>query len=264
MIAHLAAGDVAPASEAAEAAWSHVGGLQGQLSPTAYSSPRPRWARGDLAEAPTQGGRCHRGDVRLELAWALTTRARVAIAEGDPERAERMPMMRSHARGTAPCFWAVRTSWKSSPVWPAAGSHREGARLFGAADGMRGRTGEVRFQIYQAGYENRWQRLRNSMDEDDFEAAWAEGAAMSNEEAFAYAQRGRGERKRPASGWTSLTPTERDVVRLVRRDWPIKTSPQGFSCPHARWRHTSPTSTRSAASAPESSLPKKRHVAPER
>ena len=29
------------------------------------------------------------------------------------------------------------------------------------------------------------------------------------------AQRGRGERKRPTSGWASLTPTERDVVRLV-------------------------------------------------
>jgi hypothetical protein len=26
---------------------------------------------------------------------------------------------------------------------------------------------------------------------------------------------GRGQRKRPASGWASLTPTERDVVRLV-------------------------------------------------
>ena len=32
---------------------------------------------------------------------------------------------------------------------------------------------------------------------------------------IAYAQRRRGERKRPASGWASLTPTERDVVRLV-------------------------------------------------
>ena len=38
---------------------------------------------------------------------------------------------------------------------------------------------------------------------------------LSIEEAIAYAQRGRGERKRPASGWSSLTPTERDVVRLV-------------------------------------------------
>ncbi len=53
------------------------------------------------------------------------------------------------------------------------------------------------------------------MGKKDFDAAWAEGAALSTEEAIAYAQRGRGERKRPASGWASLTPAERDVVRLV-------------------------------------------------
>jgi DNA-binding CsgD family transcriptional regulator len=53
------------------------------------------------------------------------------------------------------------------------------------------------------------------MGAEDFEAGWAEGAALSTEEAIAYAQRGRGERKRPASGWASLTPAERDVVRLV-------------------------------------------------
>ncbi len=43
----------------------------------------------------------------------------------------------------------------------------------------------------------------------------AEGAALPTEEAIAYAQRGRCQRKRPASGWASLTPAERDVVRLV-------------------------------------------------
>ena len=57
--------------------------------------------------------------------------------------------------------------------------------------------------------------LRNALGAADFESAWAEGAALSTDEAIAYAQRGRGERKRPASGWASLTPTERDVVRLV-------------------------------------------------
>ncbi|OBG36815.1 hypothetical protein A5672_18945 [Mycobacterium alsense] len=53
------------------------------------------------------------------------------------------------------------------------------------------------------------------MDDKDFEASWAEGAALSIEEAIAYAQRGRGERRRPNSGWESLTPAELDVVRLV-------------------------------------------------
>jgi DNA-binding CsgD family transcriptional regulator len=38
---------------------------------------------------------------------------------------------------------------------------------------------------------------------------------ISGREAITYAQRGRGQRKRPTRGWASLTPTERDVVRLV-------------------------------------------------
>ncbi len=60
------------------------------------------------------------------------------------------------------------------------------------------------------------------MGEQEFDAAWAEGAAMSTEEAIAYARRGRGERKRPASGWQALTPTELDVVRLVAEGLPNK------------------------------------------
>jgi DNA-binding CsgD family transcriptional regulator len=53
------------------------------------------------------------------------------------------------------------------------------------------------------------------MGQDDFDVCWAEGDALSTEEAIAYAQRGRGQRKRPTSGWASLTPTELDVLRLV-------------------------------------------------
>jgi DNA-binding CsgD family transcriptional regulator len=53
------------------------------------------------------------------------------------------------------------------------------------------------------------------MGDEELDTAWAEGAALSTDEAIAYAQRRRGERKRPTSGWASLTPTERDVVRLV-------------------------------------------------
>jgi len=53
------------------------------------------------------------------------------------------------------------------------------------------------------------------VDDNDFDSDWAEGAALSTEEAIAYAQRGRGQRKRPPTGWASLTPTERRVVQLV-------------------------------------------------
>ena len=58
--------------------------------------------------------------------------------------------------------------------------------------------------------------LRDAIGDDEFDDAWAEGSALSTDEAIAYAQRRSGERKRPTSGWASLTPTERYVVRLVR------------------------------------------------
>jgi DNA-binding CsgD family transcriptional regulator len=96
-----------------------------------------------------------------------------------------------------------------------SGSHREAARLFGAAHSIRQRMDAVRFKVWDVGCEVSVAAVRNAMGENDFDSAWAEGAAMSIDEAIAYAQRGRGQRKRPASGWASLTPTERDVVRLV-------------------------------------------------
>jgi hypothetical protein len=55
-------------------------------------------------------------------------------------------------------------------------------------------------EVWDVGYEASVVPLRDAMGEKDFESAWAEGAALSTEEAIAYAQRGRGERKRPASG----------------------------------------------------------------
>jgi DNA-binding NarL/FixJ family response regulator len=73
----------------------------------------------------------------------------------------------------------------------------------------------MRFKVYDAGYDAVVATARNAIGDRDFEAAWSEGAALSTQAAIAYARRGRGERKRPLSGWDSLTPTELDVVRLL-------------------------------------------------
>jgi DNA-binding CsgD family transcriptional regulator len=91
----------------------------------------------------------------------------------------------------------------------------DAARLFGAAESARLATGMVRYKVYDAWYESSVAGLRAASGQQGFDAAWAEGAALSTEEAIAYAQRGRGERKRPASGWAALTPAELDVVSLV-------------------------------------------------
>src|SRR5690349_14702985 len=89
---------------------------------------------------------------------------------------------------------------------------RTAARLLGSAAGIRQRSGEIHFlDVEQC--DAAIEKLRKTLGDVNFDAAWAEGAALSTQEAIAYAQRGRGERKRPTHGWDSLTPTERDVVR---------------------------------------------------
>jgi DNA-binding CsgD family transcriptional regulator len=56
---------------------------------------------------------------------------------------------------------------------------------------------------------------RKALGADAFEVACGEGRALSLDDALAYAARARGERKRPSTGWESLTPTERAVVKLL-------------------------------------------------
>lgn len=84
--------------------------------------------------------------------------------------------------------------------------NQRAARLFGGADACRRRMGQVRFKVHQADYEASITALREMMGNNDFDTAWAEGAALTTEEAVGYARRGRGERKRASSGWESLTP----------------------------------------------------------
>jgi DNA-binding CsgD family transcriptional regulator len=91
-------------------------------------------------------------------------------------------------------------------------SHREAVRLWAAADSMRDRLG-YRLVIDGPAQKAAIADAREKVT--DFSAVWAEGARLSVEEAIAYAARGRGERKRPATGWASLTPSELEVARLV-------------------------------------------------
>ena len=75
--------------------------------------------------------------------------------------------------------------------------------------------GFVRFKVLDEGDDATVAALRDALGENDFDAAWAAGAALSIEEATAYALRGRGERRRATSGWASLTRAELDVAKLV-------------------------------------------------
>ena len=140
----------------------------------------------------------------------------MAIAQGEPDSAERDAHDALAGVAEVEAYLFVPDILEClATLAGEAGSHLEAARLFGAAEAIRQRMGVVRFKVWDAGYEASVATLRDALDEKDFDSAWAEGAALSTEEAIAYAQRGRGQRKRPTSGWASLTPTELDVVRLV-------------------------------------------------
>jgi predicted ATPase/class 3 adenylate cyclase/DNA-binding CsgD family transcriptional regulator len=214
--AALAAGDVATAHEASEAARLRLS-LVAQTAVLWHAySPQAALAGGDLMAARRRADEA----VTAMNGWysigALTTRCRVAMAEGEPEQAERDAHdALAIATGMQAYLGVSDTLECLAALACESGSHREAARLFGAAHSIRQRMGAVRFKVWDVGYEASVAALRNAMGEGEFDSAWTEGAAMSIEEAIAYAQRGRGERKRPASGWASLTPTERDVVRLV-------------------------------------------------
>jgi len=92
-------------------------------------------------------------------------------------------------------------------------SNKEAVRLWAAAESLRSEMG-YRFGIDHAAQQAALANARRDLGAD-FETAWAEGAKLSIEDAIAYAARGRGERKRPSTGWASLTPSELEVVRLV-------------------------------------------------
>ena len=214
-VACLAGGDATAARQAYEAALERTGTDPQQAGTYAWSALAPL-ACGDLAAA-----RRWADDV-VSLAkggyssLALTTRARVAIAQGELKQAERDTRSAlAHAVRSGTLLGLPDTLECIADLAADAGRHREAGQLFGAADAIRQRTGQVRFKIRQADHDASVAALRDAMGEQDFDDAWAEGTALSTEDVIAYVQRGRGERKRPHTGWASLTPTEHDVVQLV-------------------------------------------------
>lgn len=223
-LAALASGDAAAATTAQERMWHHIGTYNQIAAIFRWSRAETALALGDLPAArqwADDGIAATTGWYRL---MGLVPRARIAIAESEPERAERdlYEALAIAAEVKAEIGVPEVFECLAAATVSRAGSRKEAARLFGAAEGIRQRTGAVRFTIHDAECDAWLTALRESMDDNDFDSAWAEGAALSTAEAIGYALRGRGERKRPSSGWASLTPSELDVARLVSEGLPNK------------------------------------------
>lgn len=113
---------------------------------------------------------------RVGAAAALETIAGLAVAFGEPERA---------------------------------------LRLLAASQRFHTDTGIARFRLQAERFDHVRSTAQAAVDPTDATACWDAGGELSLAEAVAYARRGRGGRRRPRTGWASLTPVERDVVRLV-------------------------------------------------
>ena len=89
------------------------------------------------------------------------------------------------------------------------GSALMAARLLGACDRARDDLG------YPRPDNTLHTDLTQALGAPAYDNALAEGRLMDLDEAIAYARRARTTRRRPASGWASLTPAEHEVVQLA-------------------------------------------------
>ncbi len=152
----------------------------------------------------------------LAIGPALEAQAQLARETGEVSRAEELLHEALRAFYDAGDPGGVADVLESlAAVVRELQSDEQAVRLLGAADAARSALGCVRFPVRQPDYEAQLSALRDALGQEAFAAAWSAGAALAVDDAVAYAERGRGERRRPSRGWDSLSPAEVRVVQLV-------------------------------------------------
>jgi predicted ATPase/class 3 adenylate cyclase/DNA-binding CsgD family transcriptional regulator len=215
--AALAAGDGPAAKQVSEASWRHTAPERTVFNRVLNPVPEALLACDELVAARRWADDAVAVVHGSNKVAALTARAHIALGQGEPEGAARDAHDGLAIAADTGAFLRVPDAIEClARLAGADGNHQSAARLFGAAAAIRDDKGIARFPMYQARYDAAVESCRDALGQEAFDDAWAEGAALSIEEAIAYAQRGRGKRRRPSSGWESLTPTETAVVRLVR------------------------------------------------
>ncbi len=95
--------------------------------------------------------------------------------------------------------------------------HADAARLLAAADAARRLLQYLApgFTAARGAAAGAAAQARQALGDDGFAQVWEQGQALALDDAVAFAARKGGGRKRPATGWASLTPAELEVIRLV-------------------------------------------------
>ena len=178
------AGDEATAAAAVAEARAELGGRRQAITTAAlqYAEGVIAWHRGELAaaehlvrEATVQW---HRGCDRMDACDGIELLGVLAAAR------ERYP--------------------DAARLLAAADAARQPLQYL--APGFTANRGTAARAVSQA---------RHILGDDRFTQAWEQGQGLALEDAVAFAARKGGGRKRPATGWASLTPAELEVARLV-------------------------------------------------
>jgi predicted ATPase/DNA-binding CsgD family transcriptional regulator len=155
-------------------------------------------------------------DNRWVAAHVELERSRVSCELGDVTAAER----RAHdalaafvEMGRAPDI--VASLEQLGCVAASVESDADALRCFAAAKAHRSTSGLVSMPPDAEAISALCDAARARIGDEIADEHWSEGEALTLAEAVEYITRTRGARKRPSSGWASLTPTERRVVELV-------------------------------------------------
>jgi DNA-binding CsgD family transcriptional regulator len=139
-----------------------------------------------------------------------------AVVEGDLDRGRDLVQraLATHAafgleRGAADCLDELAL------IAASGGDCARTARLAAAAGQARTRLGCAPLPTRSTRIAAARERFVAADGRVVWEAAWSEGETMALADAIAYARRSRGPRDRPATGVSSLTPTERAAARLA-------------------------------------------------
>lgn len=166
-----------------------------------------------LATEAAAAARAAEGPHALAEAW--DEQARLAAphdaAQAHDLHHQALALRREHGLRTfyVDSLDALASSAATTGKAPAA------ARLLAASDVARGAMGYPRPRVDHESHELLVDAVKRTLGEEDFVQTWQEGASLSLDDAVAMVTRGRGTQARPTSGWSSLTPTELDVVRLL-------------------------------------------------
>jgi predicted ATPase/DNA-binding CsgD family transcriptional regulator len=177
-------------------------------------------ARGDADEANQQARQlaavaAQTGSMRQRSIADYLAGCSAGLA-GSPDRAREL-LQRALAEQTAPTLERAATdTLEELALLSAPGADRaRKPRLAAAAAVARTRIGYVPLSRNTDRLQAARERFVARLGSVAWEAAWAEGEALSLAEAVAYARRAHGPRDRPTAGWASLTPTELEVAKLA-------------------------------------------------